>query len=133
MEISYFHVNMSSLGILRRQHVAARKEADAAVASAQLQSMQHQELLAESHVQLTSTRGQLHACQAKLETLEQHFQNSQDHLHQATAELQVSCASMPVTTSRSTHLLHLWCHLCICGAIYSAADLKWAYFKSAAE
>ena len=55
-----------------------------------MQSVQHQGLLAESHMQLTDTRGQLHACQAKLETLEQHFQDSQDKLHQLTAELQVS-------------------------------------------
>ena len=63
--------------------------------------MKHQELLAASYAQLTDTRGQLHACQGKLETLEQHFQNSQDQLHQLTAELQVSCVTC-------MHLLHLW-------------------------
>ena len=79
-----------------------------------MQSMQHQELLAQSHMQLTNTRGQLHACQANLETLEQQFQIAQDHLHQVTAELQVSCASLLVTTSWGMHLLQLcwYCILC---------------------
>ena len=55
-----------------------------------MQSKQHQELLARNSSQLADTRGQLHACQAELETLEQHFQDSQDNLHQVKAEYQVS-------------------------------------------
>ena len=70
-----------------------------------MQSVQHQGLLAESHMQLTDTRGQLHACRAKLETLEQHFQDSQDKLHQLTAELQVSCASFACDMFLCWHIL----------------------------
>ena len=73
-----------------------------------MQSVQHQGLLAESHMQLTDTRGQLHACQAKLETLEQHFQDSQDKLHQLTAELQVSCAFYTCDMLLCWHIFVWW-------------------------
>ena len=87
-------VYKSNMVYLCRERMAAREKADATLAAAQMQSLQYQEQLRESQKQLAMTREQLHACQAKVENLEHQLQDSQDHLHQAAAELQVSCEGM---------------------------------------
>ncbi len=81
--------------MLHRQGAAAREEAEATLAAAKLQTEGLRQDLVASQAHLAQTRKELHACQGKVDQLEQQCQDLQDQTHQQNAEIKV-CMTGPV-------------------------------------